>query len=70
MLSLRKNDVQLVAVSVSKVDSSGLIIIDSRVEINEIYYCVLLLPKWVLPGICCLWRVQEQCLSVKITPVF
>jgi len=49
---LRKNDVQTVAVRVLKLDGTVLDIIDPRVEINEICYCVLLLPQWVLPGIC------------------
>jgi len=43
--------VQSVAASVSKLDCTGLIIIDPWVKINEICYCVLLLRQWVLPGI-------------------
>jgi len=38
---LHKNDVQSVAVSVSNLDYTGLIIVDPRVEINEICYCFI-----------------------------
>jgi len=44
-----KNDVQSVAVGMSKMDNTGLILIDLRVEIDEICYCGLLLPQQVLP---------------------
>jgi len=38
MLSLHKNDVQSVAVGVSKLDYNALTLIDPRVKINEIGY--------------------------------
>jgi len=59
-----KNDVQSVAVGVSKLDNSGLTLVDPRLKIDEICYCCLLLPQKALPVICQLshgFRNSAQC---------
>ena len=63
--SSHKNDVQSVTVGMSKLDCTGLILINIRVKINEICYCGLLLPH--VSG---LRQVHRQCPSVQIMIVF
>jgi len=69
-LSLCKNDVQSLDVSVSKLDCSGLIIIDPRVNSKSIKSeIVLLLPQQVLRGICYVSGEFRMCPSVKIADI-